>query len=164
MWLALCGVHASRGAAKRWFAVRPSSWTGASHAAVAGVIARHLPAAVGGWQRHRLRAPAQLATIAAALLSDGWPVLVTAICELREPAVRCRHAFVITSIDRNRIDLLDPLGRPPAHGSRGNAWIDASQPARRLVEVQGAPWRLDLDRIVAVYLPLERGDPGSQRG
>jgi hypothetical protein len=156
MWLALCGVPADRRSAQRWFAVEPSAWDGASHAQIANVIARRLPRAVGTWSRRRLEHPIHLADAAVALLDSGWPVLVTAICELRKPVLRCRHAFVITGVVGDRVALLDPLGKVPIDGSLGNSWAELSSPSRgRLFQVKGACWNLDLSRTVHVYEPME---------
>lgn len=153
MWLGLCGLVVGRKQAMRWFGAEPASWDGAGHALMARVIATHLPSAAGGWRRHRLVGSTAFVAALGQPLAMGWPALVTAMCELREPVLRCRHAFVVTNVDSEVIDLIDPLGRRPAVNSPGNARYQRSGLAKRRLDIEGARWRLDLSCNVQIFMP-----------
>ena len=150
-WLGLRSGPVSRRQALRWFGVRPSNWAGASHARIAEVVAAHRPEDAGRWRSVQPSTPQQLQAELTALLPRG-PLLVTAMCELRRPRVRCRHAFVVTACADERVELLDPLGRPPRGRKCWNAWLDIGD-RRRCLVVYGAGWLLDLHHRVWLFVP-----------
>jgi hypothetical protein len=150
-WLGLRGATVSRRQALRWFDVRPGDWNGASHAQIAEVVAQHRPEAMGRWRRLLPPSSQDLHTAIGDATRSG-PLLLTAMCELRQPRVRCRHAFVVTACRAGRIELLDPLGRPPGVRSRYNAWLDTGGSGRH-IDVHGAGWWLDLRSCLWIFMP-----------
>lgn len=151
MLLSIAGRRTDRRDARRLFGARSGTWEGASHADIRAVLVSQLPGLTSRWVH--VRAP-DLLTVCGAFgraLERGAAALATAHCTHRRHRITCGHAFLITGITGQTIEVLDPLCHEPERGSQYNARISlAAQDTQTCIHVEHSPWDISLKSPVSL--------------
>jgi hypothetical protein len=163
MLISLYGVATSRCDAHSLFGTRRRSWHPPSEFDLARVVGR----AIGDDDlrpQTRLFDTAQaLGTSLRRLLQRRPAVLIVAHCALTATPARARHAFLATHVTGEHIHVVDPLSAAPVGQAFGNARISlAHAMGQRWLEVEKAPWRLDMRRPLSLLAPTNPSTQGAR--
>jgi hypothetical protein len=158
MLLSLLGFPTTRENALDLFKLKRSNrdYRGASHEEIADVLC-HRVAKFGflHWQYYRRFDFASLAaSLVMQLKVNHRPTLLSFGAIHQNGEWKCTHAAVVIDVKENRIELLDPLAKPPLVSSGANVCIYAASP--QLVSVIGSSYSIDLKSEAAVLLWTER--------
>lgn len=153
-FLGLHGVDVNRRQVQRQFKVRRLGWAGATHEEMAEVVQTSLPIAKIGW-RHIAPSNGEMVLPTLRRWASKAPLLVTARCRQLRHGVADWHTFVILQ-GTWPLELVDPLGPPPAGASTANSMLFRTGPTLlTLCSADAARWALDpMFRISALTAVL----------
>jgi hypothetical protein len=154
MLLAFYGYRFSRVEALRLFGLerRVAHWRGASHTDVLHAILRAAPDLHPHWQHHRRLGFEGFRDVMSNALLRSAVVLATAVGVYGRERYCAKHAFLVTGVARGRVQILDPLGKPPSSRQPSNAYISDQPNAFGLHRVRGSPWDIDLAGRVSLLV------------
>jgi hypothetical protein len=145
MLLSLLGAHTTRQRALALFGIGRSArrYTGTELAQLARILRSSGQLSEVRWQFLKSFAFKAIASrVRRQLKATGFPTLLWFGAVWRDRSLRAFHIALVVEVRRDRILLLDPLGRPP-RTQLFNVWIRQPLNDPSLLEVQGSFYEVD---------------------
>jgi hypothetical protein len=152
MLLSLAGRRTTRRRARALFGIsrRGGLYTGTDLDEIAGVLRSSGRLSHVRWRFYQRFAFGAVAScLRRQLGTTRLPTLIWFGAVCRAGSVRAFHVSLVTEVRRDRIFLLDPLGRRPAP-RRFNAWIADSSNRSKHLHVEGVFYEIDTKKGVGI--------------
>ena len=164
MFLSLIGTHTGRAKARSLFQLKRSrrTYDGATLEQVGRALRRSESVCQARWETIGRFSLAQIESRLVGPTSQiALPTLLYFDIIHRRLGISATHFAVVTSASRDRIELLDPLGRAPSEGS--NVTIRQSQNRMAKFDIEGCGYLINTRSKVAL-LRWRKSNLGTGRG